>query len=252
MISAVVTTYNEADKLRRCLESVEKFAPEIVVVDLGSTDQTLEVANEFGAKIFKHNLVSYVELIRNFCISKASGDWVLILDPDERATPQLTDKLKEIVKEDKYSAVNIPRKNIFFGRWIAHSNWWPDKHIRFFKKARVRWTDKIHSYPKVEGTVLELANNENVSIEHFGYESINEFISRQYRYSSIEAEYQYQNGIKFSWGRFIWKPLREFLARYVKHLAFLDGFYGFALTYLMMVYQVIVMVKVWELERNEK
>lgn len=252
MISAVITTYNEAEKLKGCLQSLEGFASELVIVDLGSSDNTREIAKKFKAKLFKHDLVAYVELVRNYAISKTSGQWVLILDPDESITPMLADKLKEVAANNEYSAVNIPRKNIFFGRWIAHTNWWPDKHIRFFKKGTVKWSEKIHSYPKVAGNIFELPADESLAIRHFGYQSISEFIDRQHRYSTIKAEFLYRSGVRFSWGLFIWMPLREFLVRFVKHAGFLDGFYGFALTYLMMVYQMIVMVKLWELEKNNK
>lgn len=252
MISAVITTFNEAKQLKGCLESLEGFAGELVVVDLGSSDNTEEIVKKFKAKIFKHELVRYVELVRNYAISKASGDWILILDPDERVTPALVDKLKEVASIGDFVAVNIPRKNIFFGCWIAHTNWWPDKHIRFFKKGKLAWTDKIHSYPKVEGKVLELPSDESLAIRHFGYQTFSEFFDRQHRYSEIEAEYRFKNGIRFSWWLFIWMPLREFLVRFIKHAGFLDGFYGFALTYMMMVYQMIVMIKVWELEKHFK
>lgn len=251
MISAVITTYNEAEKLKSCLESLEGFASELVIVDLGSSDNTEEIAEKFRAKLFKHDLVTYVEMVRNYAVSKASGDWVLLLDPDERITLKLADKLKEVAANNEYSAVNIPRKNIFFGKWIAHTNWWPDKHIRFFKKGKVKWSEKIHSYPKVDGQILELPPDESLAIRHFGYQSLSEFIDRQQRYATIEAEYYFQNGIRFSWRRFIWMPMREFLVRYLKHRGFLDGFYGFALTFLMTVYQMVVMVEIWELERNK-
>lgn len=252
MISVVITTYNEAEKIKGCLESLKGFAGELVVVDLGSQDKTEEVVKKFKAKLFKHELVPYVELVRNYAISKASADWILILDPDERITPALAGKLKRVAEAGEYVAVNIPRKNIFFGRWIAHTNWWPDKHIRFFRKGKLKWSEKIHSYPTIDGKILELPNDEALAIRHCGYQNISEFIDRQLRYSSIEAEYRFKNGVRFSWRLFVWMPLREFLVRFLKHAGFLDGFYGFVLTYLMMVYQMIVMVKVWELEKNEK
>lgn len=251
MISSVIVTYNEGVFLNDCLESIVKESDEIIVIDLGSTDDTLKIAKEFKAKIFTHQKVEYVEKVRDFAISKASGDWVLILDPDERLTATLWGKIKQVAQEDKYTAVNIPRKNIFFGQWIAHTNWWPDRHIRFFKKGKVNWTERIHLYPKVKGSVLNLLAKKDLAIEHFGYQSIEEFISRQSRYSTIEAQNLYDLGNRFSWGSFFWKPVREFLARYIRHLGFLDGFYGFCLTYLMMIYQVQVMIKLWELEKQK-
>lgn len=252
MISAVIVTYNEEQLLKDCLESIRKEVDEIVVVDLGSDDKTLELVKDFKAKIFIHKWVEYVEKVRDFAVSKAKGDWVLVLDPDERIKPTLWKNLKEVIEEDKYTAVNIPRKNIFFGRWIAHTNWWPDKHVRFFKKGKVLWSDKIHHHPLVEGKILDLPGKKDLAIEHYGYSSIDEFIKRQSRYSTIEARNLFKLGERFSWSSFFWKPTREFFVRYIKHLGFLDGFYGFVLTYLMMLFQLQVMIKLWELEKNER
>ncbi len=250
MVSAVLVNFNEGKKLKEALESLIDFAEELVVVDLGSTDGSEEICKKFGARIFTHAPVPYVELIRDYSISKANGDWVMVLDPDEKIGSKLKEKLRYVIKNDKFTAVNIPRKNIFFGKWISHSNWWPDKHIRFFKKGSVRWGDKIHKYPEVVGPILNLNAEEDLAILHFGYNSINEFINRQDRYSTIEAKNLYDGGLRFSWSLFFWRPFREFLVRFVRHAGFLDGFYGFALVYLMMVYQLEVMIKLWEMEKK--
>lgn len=251
MISVVIVCFNEVEKLDRCLKSISGFADEIVVVDLGSVDGSLKVCQKYNANIYEHKLEPFVEKIRNFAISKTKGEWVLILDPDEVVTEGLKVELKKIIESPKdITAVNIPRKNIFFDKWIKHTNWWPDRHIRFFKKDKVTWSKKIHSYPKVAGRILNLDAKENLAIEHYGYKTIPEFISRQNRYSDIEAEQRFQKGDRFSYTQFIWKPSREFLVRYIKHVGFLDGLHGFVLTLLMMFYQLIVMVKIWEREKN--
>jgi len=252
MISAVIVTYNEEGFLKDCLESVIGNCEEIVVVDLGSHDDTLKIAKTFQAKIFNHEWVEYVEKVRDFAVSKAEGDYVLVLDPDERMSPNLWQALKGVAGEKKFVAVNIPRKNIFFGRFIAHTNWWPDRHVRFFKKGKVKWEDKIHFYPKVDGEVYNLPAKEDLAIIHFGYSSVGQFIDRQSRYGVIKAQNLYDLGVRFSWMSFFWNPTREFLVRYIRHLGFLDGFYGFALSFLMMVYQMEVMIKLWELEKNKQ
>ena len=251
MISASIVCLNEAEKLERCLKSLTGFADEIVVVDLGSKDGSQNISESFGAVVFRHKFVPYVEMVRNFAISKTKGEWILILDPDEILISNLKEKLKEIVKENKFDAVNIPRKNIFFGRFIRHTNWWPDYHIRFFKKGQVRWDERIHTYPRTGGQILTLEAKEELAIVHYGYSDINQFIDRQNRYSTIEAQNLYKSGERFSWAKFFWWPVREFLVRFIKHQGYLDGFYGFALTFLMMVYQLEVMIKLWELERSK-
>lgn len=250
MISVVLVTLNEGKVLRECFESVEKECDEIVVVDLGSNDNTLKIAEEFGAKIFTHTRVEYVELVRNFALSKASGDWILVLDPDERMSKTLWIKLKELAGEGKYKAFNIPRKNIFFGVRINHTNWWPDRHVRFFQKGRVSWSKKIHLYPEVDGEVFDLPAKESLAINHFGYASIEDFMSRQSRYSLIDAKNLYAEGVRFSWKGFVWRSVRELLVRYIRHMGFLDGKYGLFLTYLMMIYQMEVMIHLWEMEQE--
>lgn len=249
MISTVIVTYNEESLLKDCLESVAESG-EIIVIDLGSTDNSLKIAKGYGAKIFTHQKVDYVEKVRDFAVSKAIGEWILVLDPDERMNPILWRKLKEISSEKKYVAVNIPRKNIFFGEWIAHTNWWPDRLVRFFKKGQVKWQNKIHLYPKVDGQVLNLPAKKDLAIVHFGYQSIEQFIDRQGRYSVVKAQNLFDCGIRFSWSSFFWNPFREFLVRYIRHLGFLDGFYGFVLTFLMMIYQLQVLIRLWELEQK--
>lgn len=191
----------------------------------------------------------YVELVRNLAIEKARGDWILVLDPDETITSQLAEKLRQIAKEESFDAVNIPRKNVFFGKWIAHTNFWPDRQIRFFKKGKVIWLDKIHSYPKVFGKILDLPAEEDLAIVHFGYDNIAQFWNRQKRYSSVEAENRYKNGQRFSFKNLLWLPLREFLVRFIKHKAFLDGLEGLIIVFILVFYKVVTELKLLKAEK---
>ena len=254
MISTVIVTLNETEKLVKCLESIKHFSSEIVIVDLGSIDNLADLAQRYNAKVFNHDRVLYVELVRNFAISKAVGDWILILDPDEQIPKSLARKLQEIAvdKNDKnYVAVNIPRKNIFFGTWIKHTNFWPDIQIRFFRKGYVEWSAIIHSYPKVKGKILNLPASEELAILHYGYDNYTQFIKRQIRYSQIEAENRYKKGERFSILNLIWLPTREFLVRFVKHKGFLDGLNGFFLVFTLMFFKIITEFKLLVLENKK-
>lgn len=250
-ISAVIVTYNEEEKLAGCLESISKLADEVVIVDLGSKDKTLEIAKKINAKIFHHAHVPYVESVRNYSVSKAGGDWVLVLDPDERVQESLAVKLRGIANEGKDDVVNVPRKNMIFGKWLKHTNCWPDKHTRFFKKGKVSWTERIHLYPRIEGKLLDLPAKEEWAIIHHNYSSIKEFMERQNRYTDISAQNRYQAGERFNWFNFFWKPARLFIQRFIRHAGFLDGFQGLAFSYLTMIYQLVEEVKLWEKQHTK-
>ena len=99
--------------------------------------------------------------------------------------------------------------------------------------------------------MFNLPAREDLAIIHYGYSSIKQFIDRQNRYSTIEAQNLYESGKRFSWFNLFWKPFREFLVRFIRHAGFLDRFYGFALTYIMMIYQIEVMIKLWEMGRQK-
>ncbi len=248
-ISVVINTHNEAKKIEDCLESVRHLTEKIVIVDMESEDEIGKIAKKYGAQVYQEKLVPYVELIRNQSVDKAKSGWILVLDPDERIPAPLAKELKKIVKEDKFDVVNIPRKNIIFNKWIRHTNWWPDRQIRFYKQGTVVWPRKIHQYPQVEGRVLDLPAKEELAIEHLNYKNIAEFLSRQNRYSEILAQNYFDEGERFSWFNFFWRPTRIFLQRYLRHAGFLDGFYGFALSILAVISQFVAEVKLWEKTR---
>jgi (heptosyl)LPS beta-1,4-glucosyltransferase len=249
MISAVIVSFNEAEKLAACLESIQGFVDEIIVINLESTDNTVSIARSYHAKTVDHKKVPYVELIRNFSIEQTSGEWVLILDPDEQLSQSLIHILQKVVTSDEYDVVDIPRKNIFFGKWIAHSNFWPDYQMRFFKKGAIVWDTTIHSYPKVSGKVCKLEAKQTNAILHYGYDTYRQFFQKQHRYSTVEAHNKLISGQTFSVIQLIWMPLREFLVRFIKHRGYLDGFQGVFLVVSLMYYQVLVQLKML---RNHK
>lgn len=247
MISVVVNSLNEGEKLKRCLSSVKGWADEIIVVDMESSDKTQEVAKEIGAKIFSHKKVDYVEPVREFAVSKARSGWVLVLDPDEMVTEGLKEKLSEVAGNNLADAVKIPRLNFIFGKKIKRTNFWPDKHIRFFKKDKIRFSEMIHSYPEVSGSVLELPNEEKFAIAHYPYKNVREYMERMERYSGIEAKNLFDLGEKFSFFNLLYKPAYDFARRYFRHLGFLDGWQGFLLSFLQAYYYILVEVKLRKL-----
>lgn len=228
------------------MESV-KWADEVIVCDMYSEDKTVELASKMGAKVVTHKRREYVEPARNFAVSKASNDWILILDPDERVPKTLSEKLTEISsKMEQIDYVRLPRKNLIFGKWMKASQWWPDYNIRFFKKGKVVWGDDIHRPPKTQGIGLDLPAEEQLAIIHHNYQAISQFIARMNRYTTVEANQLIQQNYTFKWPDLIEKPLSEFLSRFFANRGFEDGLHGLALSLLQAFSFLIVYLKVWE------
>lgn len=248
-ISVVFNTFNEEKNLSRALASVKALADEIVVCDMGSADNTVKIAEEAGAKTFEHKRLLYVEPARNFAISKATGDWILILDPDEEISKNLAKKLRHLTEQNLADYYRIPRKNIIFGKWIKHSRWWPDYNIRFFKKKYVVWNEIIHSVPMTQGKGMDLPEKEEMAIIHYNYESIGEYLIRMERYTTIQAQILIDRNYKFLWKDLIHRPLAEFLSRYFSGEGYKDGVHGLALSLLQAFSEAVAYLKVWQ---NEK
>lgn len=245
-ISVVINTFNEEKNIERAIKSVP-FADEILVCDMYSDDDTAVIAKKLGAKILFHKRAGFVEPARNFAISKAEGNWILILDADEEIPDSLADKLKEIAgKEGVVTFVEIPRQNIIFGKTMKAAMWWPDYNIRFFKTGAVTWGNKIHSKPKTEGQGLRLSELERFAIIHHHYDSVSQFIQRMDRYTSVQARELRESGYEFDWKDLLSKPLGEFLSRYFANRGFEDGVHGLSLSLLQALSHLVMYLKTWE------
>lgn len=246
-ISVVINTLNESNTIKRAITSV-KWADEIIVCDMYSTDQTAKIAKDLGAKIIFHKKIDYVEPARNFAISKVSNEWILILDPDEEISEKLKDQLIKIsLGKESIDYFRIPRKNIIFGKWMQNAMWWPDYNIRFFKKGKAQWGGMIHRPPETIGEGLDLPKDENMAIVHHHYETIDQFIERMLRYTKIQAEELQKDGYAFKWEDLITKPVGEFLSRFFSNRGFEDGLHGLILSLLQSFSFFVMYIRLWEM-----
>lgn len=244
-ISVVLGVFNEESNIKRCLESV-KWADEIVIVDDGSTDNTVEIAKKYTDKIYRHKSEGYVEPTRNFGIEKAQGDWILLLDADEEIPPELAVKLQQIAKSTDVDYVWIPRKNIIFGKWIQNEGWWPDFNVRFFKKGAVTWSNKIHSKPEIKGEEITIEEREELAIIHHNYQTVSQFLEKLDRYTTIEADEFIKSNKNFAQRSLISHPMEEFLSRMFARKGYRDGYHGLVLSSFEAFSMQVVMAKVWE------
>jgi len=247
-ISAVINVRNEAENLAKCLRSIRDFADEIIVVDMHSTDKSREVAGKYGAKLFSYRPMKYVEPARNFALSKATGRWIILLDPDEYLNKTLKKELKKISLRADVDFVHIPRKNIILGKWFRHSNWWPDYVIRFFRRGHVNWKKEIHSQPTTKGNGLTLLDSEKLAIRHNNYTTLSQFVHRALRYSNVQAEELHKNQYTLKTSDFILKPIQEFNSRFFAAQGYKDGFHGLAFSVLQAFAIALIYIRLWEME----
>lgn len=255
-VSVIINTLNEEKRLSKAISSVKDFASEIIVVDMMSTDKTVDIAKKAGAKVFNHKRVGYVEPARNFGIEKAKYDWIFIIDADEWMPKSLKLQLKKEIKNyEEGKSPNffrIPRKNIVFGKWMKHTGWWPDYNIRFFKKGTVSWNEIIHSVPTTTGKGLDLPAERELALVHNHYSSLEEYITRMNKYTTVQARLLRKEGMKFSWRYLISKPVAQFLTRYFAQEGYKDGLHGLALSLLQAFSELVLYLKIWQKQKFEK
>ena len=244
-ISCVIHTFNSEKYLRECLSSVS-WCDEIVIIDMYSTDQTLEIAKEFGAKIYMHENVGYADPARAFGLSKCSHNWILALDSDELIPKKLKEKLLETIEENKYDVIKISFRNFFFGRELLGSGWgYRDQIIaRFFKKGFLNYGTEVHNFNKIESKarVGEIIGSD-VSIIHFNYDSVSQFIRKLNTYTDYEV-----NSTKYNYKgsparKIIYHFFREVLGRFFYKKGYKDGWIGLYLALAMAFYRASAVAK---------
>jgi len=282
-LSVVIIAFNEEANLGRTLASVQPLVAdgkgEIIVVDSGSTDRTVEIAKSFGAKVFVEEWKGYAGQ-KNSAIDKAAGDWILSLDADEELDSQLQQALHELLEAmDRLSALGkraddhslpvadatsevgtiphadfaglwIPRKNEFLGRWIRHGGFWPDPKLRLFRRGRGRFENRaVHEDVQVDGGTRRIQSG---TLIHHSYPTLSDYIEHMNRYSSLGAEVVVAKGkVRFSVINIVLRPLATFIYNYFFRLGFLDGREGLLLHLYHTVYVSWKYAKAWELSRKQ-
>ncbi|OGS98070.1 MAG: glycosyl transferase family 2 [Gallionellales bacterium RIFCSPLOWO2_12_FULL_59_22] len=227
-LSVILIAKNEAANLRACLEAVA-WADEIVVVDSGSTDGTLDIAREFTGKVYVHAEWPGFGKQKNRALDYASGDWVLSLDADERVTPELRAEIEAVLASPQASGYEIPRLSSFCGRFMRHSGWYPDYVLRLFRRGSGRFDDApVHEAVRLEGKAARL----KTPLLHYSYRDFDDVLDKLNRYSSAAAAVQEQRGKRGGLATAVGHGLWSFIRTYFLRAGFLDGREGFMLAVL--------------------
>ena len=241
-ISVIIITKNAANIIERTLKSVT-WADEIVIVDVKSTDETKNIAKKYTQAIYDFKKdTKFVEPVRNFAISKAKHEWILLLDADEEVSDGLKNKIPLLISK-KVDIYDIPRKNIIFNKWVK-AGMWPDYQRRLFRKGHVEWSDTIHAIPTVKGTIKKLDPAESNCIIHHHYQTIEQYIDRLNSYTSIEASQKKDKNISVE--KTLNEGFAEFQKRFYSEEGYSENMHGVGLSFLQMFYQVAVQLKIWQ------
>lgn len=246
-LSVIVIAKNEEKLISDCLESVS-WADEIIVLDTGSTDKTVEIAKRKKAKVFlsKEKEMNFSSW-RNEALKKAKGDWVLFLDADERITPALKEEIESVIKEESFWAYAIPRQNYYLGKPVRWGVLGPDYVKRLFKREKHKgWEGRLHEEPIFEG---ELGHLKEPMI-HLSHRDLSSMVEKTRKWSKVEAKLLYDAGHpKMVWWRFLRIMLTEFWYRGIRLQGFRDGDVGFIEVIFQMFSRFLTYARLWEMQQ---
>jgi glycosyltransferase involved in cell wall biosynthesis len=220
-LSVTLITRDAAGQLADCLASVA-FADEIVVVDSGSSDDTIELARRRGARVLRHEWLGFGPQ-KQLAVEAASHDWVLCVDADERVSPDLREQIVSELKAPRGFVYSIPRRNRFLGRWLKHGEGYPDWSVRLFHRAHARWgSEPVHEKVVSRSPVLKLSGD----LLHDSAETLEKYLDKQNRYTSLQAEAMHAEGRRANALQLTISPVLRFFKYYILRLGFLDGVPG--------------------------
>ena len=245
-LTVVISAYNEEKNIKDCLLSVKDLTDEIVVVDNKSTDKTAILAAQSGAKVYSQINNLMLNVNKNYGFNKATGDWILNLDADERLTPELATEIRAVIEQSNNLTMGfwLPRQNLIFGKWIKSEMWWPDYQLRLFKRGKGKFPqENVHEYLQVEGETEKLKN----FLVHQNYSTVSQFINKMDKiYSEDGAENILKSGRRLSWVDALRFPLDDFLKTFFLQKGYKDGLHGLVLSLLQAFYSEVTFAKVWE------
>tara|TARA_B100000767_G_C19728465_1_gene520538 strand:+ start:778 stop:1572 length:795 start_codon:yes stop_codon:yes gene_type:complete len=228
-ISVYIIAFNESEKIRDCINSV-LWADEIIVADSHSTDGTIEIAQELGAKVVQIPFNGYGAL-RNEAISHCSGDWIFSLDSDERCTIEVRDEIISLIQETTLEIYRVPRKNFYMGRWIKHSGWFPNyRQPQLFKNGKMSYSlESVHE-GYINHSNKKIGTLKNI-IWQLPFKDAEEIIYKTNRYSSLGVSKLQDKGVNGSILKAFLHGVWSFLKHYIFKLGFLDGGPGFVIAF---------------------
>ncbi|HLX24249.1 MAG TPA: glycosyltransferase family 2 protein [Usitatibacter sp.] len=246
-LTVAIITRNAGAQLGPCLASAG-FAGEILVLDSGSTDDTVELAKRHGARVENREWLGFGRQ-KQLAVSLAANDWVLCLDADERVSEALAASIREAMAARRYHAYRMARRNRFLGRWLAHGEGYPDWSLRLFHRAHASWSnDEVHEAVLTTAEVGRLSGD----LLHESADDVATYIAKQNRYTTLHAEALFGQGVRAGYWRLLASPLARFVKFYFLRLGLLDGGPGFAHIAIGCNNAFLKYLKLIELEKSQE
>jgi glycosyltransferase involved in cell wall biosynthesis len=247
-LSVTVITRDEAADIAGALKSVA-WADELIVVDSGSTDDTVAIARQYTNRVVVRDWPGYVDQ-KNYAATLASHDWILSLDADERVTPALADEIRATVASPNAArGYRLPRATFHLGRWIRTTDWYPDYQLRLYDRRSAEWTGRyVHEGVSVRGPVGQLRGE----LEHFAYRNIADHLETIDRYTTYAARQMRERGETAGWLRLAGHPPLAFLRNYLLKGGFRDGIPGLIISSMNAYYVFLKLAKLHELNRQHR
>lgn len=247
-LTVTIITLNEAEHIAAAIDSAS-FADEILVVDSGSSDETVAIARDKGARVLTRQWTGYVDQ-KNYAAEQATHDWIFSLDADERISPALRDEVQSVLAGDPaHHGYRIPRVAFHLGRWIRTTDFYPDFQTRLYDRRFARWRGRyVHESVAVDGPSGQLRQE----LQHYSFSDLRDQLQRINHYSTLSAKQMYEAGRRTGPVEIVVHPPAAFLRNYILRRGFLDGTAGLTIS-LMNAWSVgLKFMKLWELQRNSK
>ena len=247
-ISATIITFNEERNIARVIESL-RCCDEILVLDSGSNDRTVEIATKHGARVVEASWHGFAAQ-KNIAAELAAYDWILSLDADESLSEALEAEIWQIKKSGAdFDGYTVPRLAQYLGRWILHSGWHPDRKVRLFDRRKAKWIGEyVHESVTVSGRIGHLKSN----LLHFTCNSLSEHLRSMDNYTTLAAQEMVSRRKNITFNLLLFDPMWTFFRTYVVHLGFLDGVEGLAIAYMAAAYNFVKYAKARDMSPGRK
>ena len=246
-VTVTIITLNESRHIAAAIDSAA-WADEILVVDSGSTDDTVAIATAKGVRVMSRTWPGYVDQ-KNYAASVASHDWIFSLDADERVTPALADEVRQMVASDPAErAFRVPRVTFHLGRWVRTTDFYPDYQMRLYDRRRARWQGRyVHESVTVDGPSGQLTQE----LQHYSYRNLSDHLDRINKYTTLAARQMHEDGRRAGLLQLAAHPPLAFLRNYLAHGGIRDGLPGFIISALNAYYVFLKFAKLRELHTSQ-